>query len=97
MPATTRRRASRSFYQTVHERLLAIPGVKAGVVTTDLPLRADGERRAFTPEGRGSDVGAAAEHRADVGTRRLLRDVRHPAHSRPQLHAPRSRWRTASS
>jgi putative ABC transport system permease protein len=41
----------RAFYQNVHERLLAIPGVKAGVVTTDLPLRADGERRAFTPEG----------------------------------------------
>ena len=40
----------RSFYQTVEERLLTIPGVKAGVVTTDLPLRADGERRAFTPE-----------------------------------------------
>ena len=41
----------RSFYQTVQERITAIPGVKSGVVTTDLPLRADGERRAFTPEG----------------------------------------------
>jgi predicted permease len=41
----------RSFYQTVHERITAIPGVRAGVVTTDLPLRADGERRAFFPEG----------------------------------------------
>jgi predicted permease len=41
----------RSFYQDVHDRLLAIPGVKAAAVTTDLPLRADGERRAFTPEG----------------------------------------------
>ena len=41
----------RSFYQTVHERLFAIPGVKAGVVATDLPLRADGERRAFSPDG----------------------------------------------
>ena len=41
----------RSFYQTVQERITAIPGVKAGVVTTDLPLRADGERRAFFPEG----------------------------------------------
>ena len=41
----------RSFYQTVAERITAIPGVKAGVVTTDLPLRADGERRAFFPEG----------------------------------------------
>ena len=41
----------RSFYQDVHDRLLTIPGVKSGVVTTDLPLRSDGERRAFTPEG----------------------------------------------
>jgi len=41
----------RSFYQTVQARLTTIPGVKAGVVATDLPLRADGERRAFTPEG----------------------------------------------
>ena len=47
----------RSFYQTVHDRLLTIPGVKAGVVTTDIPLRADGERRAFFPEG--ADVGSA--------------------------------------
>ena len=41
----------RSFYQTVHDRLLAIPGVTAAVVTTDLPLRPDGERRSFVPEG----------------------------------------------
>jgi len=41
----------RSFYQTVAERITAIPGVRAGVVTTDIPLRADGERRAFFPEG----------------------------------------------
>ena len=41
----------RSFYQTVQDRITAIPGAKAGVVTTDLPLRADGERRAFSPEG----------------------------------------------
>jgi putative ABC transport system permease protein len=44
----------RSFYQTLHERLLSIPGVTAAVITTDLPLRADGERRAFTPEGADS-------------------------------------------
>jgi putative ABC transport system permease protein len=31
--------------------VLSIPGVKSAVITTDLPLRADGERRAFTPEG----------------------------------------------
>ena len=47
----------RSFYQTVQDRLLTIPGVKAGVVTTDLPLRADGERRAFTPEGADPTAG----------------------------------------
>ena len=47
----------RSFYQTVHDRLLTIPGVKAAAVATDLPLRADGERRAFTPEGVVTNVG----------------------------------------
>ena len=47
----------RSFYQAVHERITAIPGVKAGVVTTDIPLRADGERRAFTPEGADPSAG----------------------------------------
>jgi putative ABC transport system permease protein len=41
----------RAFYQTVGDRLSAIPGVKSAVVTTDLPLRPDGERRAFFPEG----------------------------------------------
>ena len=41
----------RSFYQTMTERVLATPGVKAAVVTTDLPLRDDGARRVFTPEG----------------------------------------------
>jgi predicted permease len=49
----------RSFYQNVHERLLTIPGVRAGVVTTDLPLRADGDRRAFAPEG--GNPGARSE------------------------------------
>jgi predicted permease len=41
----------RSFYQTVEERVRAVPGVKAAVVVSDLPLQPDGERRAFTPEG----------------------------------------------
>jgi putative ABC transport system permease protein len=41
----------RSFYQAVTDRALAIPGMKAAVVTTDLPLDGDGERRVFTPEG----------------------------------------------
>ena len=47
----------RSFYQTLHDRLLTIPGVKSAVVATDLPLRADGERRAWVPE-NGADRGA---------------------------------------
>ena len=47
----------RAFYQTVHDRVAALPGVKAGVVTTDLPLRADGERRAFFPEGADPSAG----------------------------------------
>jgi putative ABC transport system permease protein len=47
----------RSFYQTVQERITAIPGVKSGTVTTDLPLRADGERRAFSPEGADPSAG----------------------------------------
>ncbi|HUQ88490.1 MAG TPA: ABC transporter permease [Vicinamibacterales bacterium] len=50
----------RSFYQSVHERITAIPGVKAGVVTTDLPLRPDGERRAFTAEGTDPNAGIPA-------------------------------------
>ena len=47
----------RSFYQTLYDRLLTIPGVKSAVVTTDLPLRADGERRAFAAE-EGADQSA---------------------------------------
>jgi predicted permease len=47
----------RSFYQDVHDRLLTIPGVNAAAVANDLPLRADGERRAFTPEGVVTNVG----------------------------------------
>ncbi|HJU44129.1 MAG TPA: ABC transporter permease [Vicinamibacterales bacterium] len=41
----------RAFYQTLHDRVRSLPGVKSAVITTDLPLRADGERRAFAPEG----------------------------------------------
>ena len=41
----------RGFYRNALDRLLAIPGVKSAVVTTALPLRADGERRAFVTEG----------------------------------------------
>ena len=41
----------RSFYQTVAERVRAVPGVRAAAVASDLPLQPDGERRAFTPDG----------------------------------------------
>jgi predicted permease len=40
----------RSFYQTVAERVRAVPGVKAAAVASDLPLQPDADRRAFTPE-----------------------------------------------
>jgi predicted permease len=40
----------RSFYQTVVERVRALPGVKAAAIGSDLPLRPDGERRAYTAE-----------------------------------------------
>jgi predicted permease len=46
----------RTFYQRVQERLAVIPGVAAVSVSTDLPVHADGERRAFTPE-RNGEIG----------------------------------------
>jgi putative ABC transport system permease protein len=44
----------RGFHQTLYERLRAIPGVRAAVLASDLPVRSDGERRAFTPSGQPS-------------------------------------------
>jgi predicted permease len=44
---------TRAFYRDLHDRLLAIPGVNAAAIATDLPLKPDGERRAFTPERQG--------------------------------------------
>ena len=41
---------TRSFYQTLEERLRALPGVRAVSIASDLPLDPDGERRAFTAE-----------------------------------------------
>ncbi len=41
----------RGFYRDVTDRLLTLPGVRSTVVSSDLPLEADGERRVFTPEG----------------------------------------------
>jgi putative ABC transport system permease protein len=45
-----------AFYRSVYERLAASPGVRAVSVSTDLPIRGDGERRAFQPE-RVGDAG----------------------------------------
>ncbi len=41
---------TRSFYRTLEERLRGVPGVRAASVASDLPLEADGERRAATAE-----------------------------------------------
>ena len=41
---------TRSFYRTLEERLRALPGVRAVSIASDLPLDADGERRAATAE-----------------------------------------------
>jgi predicted permease len=46
----------RSFYRTLQERLMTIPGVRAASISSDLPIKEDGERRAFTPE-RSTDAG----------------------------------------
>jgi putative ABC transport system permease protein len=42
--------AVRSFYQSLHDRVRAIPSVRAASIQTDLPLKGDGERRAFTAD-----------------------------------------------
>ena len=46
----------RAFYRNLRDRLTALPGVRATSISSDLPLTADGERRAFTPE-RTGDAG----------------------------------------
>jgi putative ABC transport system permease protein len=46
----------RGFYRTLHEQLQAIPSVRVASISSDLPVKGDGERRAFTPE-RTSDAG----------------------------------------
>ena len=40
----------RSFYTRLGEQLRSLPGVRSAALASDLPLEADGERRAFTPE-----------------------------------------------
>jgi predicted permease len=42
----------RGFHQALYDRIRAIPGVRSAVLASDLPVRADGERRAFTPSGQ---------------------------------------------
>lgn len=42
--------AVQSFYRGLHERVRAIPSVRAASIQTDLPLKGDGERRAFTAD-----------------------------------------------
>ncbi|HET6896763.1 MAG TPA: ADOP family duplicated permease, partial [Vicinamibacteria bacterium] len=42
--------AVRSFYRALQENVRAIPSVRAAAVQTDLPLKEDGERRAFTAD-----------------------------------------------
>ena len=39
-----------SFYQGLRERVRAIPSVRAASIQTDLPIKGDGERRAFTAD-----------------------------------------------
>jgi putative ABC transport system permease protein len=45
----------RSFYRALHDRLLAIPGVRAASISSDLPVKFDGERRVFTPDGSSAE------------------------------------------
>jgi putative ABC transport system permease protein len=47
----------RAFYRNLHDRLRAVPGIRATSISTDLPLRGDGERRAFTPDRPGEEAG----------------------------------------
>jgi putative ABC transport system permease protein len=41
----------RAFFRDVVDRLHTIPGVRSAAIGTDWPLKGDGERRVFTPEG----------------------------------------------
>ena len=52
LPLTGYSEATRTrwFYRTLEERLRALPGVRAASIASDLPLDADGERRAATAE-----------------------------------------------
>ena len=47
----------RSFYRTLHERLGALPGVRAAAISSDRPVEPDGERRVVTLERTGEAGG----------------------------------------
>jgi putative ABC transport system permease protein len=49
--------AVRSFYRTLHERLGALPSVRAAAISSDLPLDPDGERRVVSLERDGEAGG----------------------------------------
>ena len=40
----------RGFYTSLQAKLSALPGVKAAAISSDVPIRGDGERRAVTPD-----------------------------------------------
>jgi putative ABC transport system permease protein len=42
--------AIRSFYEGLHDRMRTIPAARTASIQTDLPLKGDGERRAFTAD-----------------------------------------------
>jgi putative ABC transport system permease protein len=46
----------RAFYQGLYDRLRAIPGVRSASISTDLPIKGDGERRSFAPSGQQADA-----------------------------------------
>jgi putative ABC transport system permease protein len=52
--------AVRSFYQGLHDRVRAIPSVRAASIQTDLPVKGDGERRVFTADQANDATGSVA-------------------------------------
>jgi putative ABC transport system permease protein len=58
LPGASYREAAtiRAFYQGLHDRLRAIPGVRSASISTDLPIAGDGERRQFAPSGQAADA-----------------------------------------
>jgi putative ABC transport system permease protein len=54
--AYSRAATIRAFYQRIYDQLRAIPGVRAASISTDLPIRSDGERRQFAPSHQATDA-----------------------------------------